>query len=353
MMQQQIHFPADAVVVNEEVPVVYQAKEVEREEENEMIRTEEEKKRRNKRRMYMFIFVVVVISAGVGAGVGAYFGTATSETYITNITSAPTPSPTLLGDYEYLEFLFRTISGDEVLDETTPQFQALESIYNESQSGVYNVRDLSEQHLEERYALRVLYYSTQGDGWGLADNNFTSTLPTCSWLYATQGNRLQCNEQDEVTDLFLNVVNLNGTIPSELGALSMLSQLSLAKNELYGKSVCTGTCAGSESIESKPSRTSLLGTIPNSLGDLDDMKFLQLALNKLSGSIPTTFERFTKLERLIIHINHLTGTLPNIWSNSFERLRLNDNKLNGTIPEMPTQMPLDWFQISDNNFSVS
>jgi hypothetical protein len=83
------------------------------------------------------------------------------------------------------------------------------------------------------------------------------------------------------------------------------------------------------------------------------MKFLQLAINTLSGSIPTTFERFTKMERLILHINHLTGTLPNIWQNSFERLRINDNKLNGTIPEMPTQMPLDWFQVSDNEFSVS
>jgi hypothetical protein len=72
-------------------------------------------------------------------------------------------------------------------------------------------------------------------------------------MNATLGNRLSCNEQDEVTDLFLNVVNLNGTIPSELGVLSSLSQMSLAKNELYGKSVCTGTRAGSESVESKPS----------------------------------------------------------------------------------------------------
>jgi hypothetical protein len=198
------------------------------------------------------IVIIVGLAVGLGVGWSNSSGTAVVQN-ITDITNAPTPSPTPLGDYEYLEFLFRTISGDELVDETTPQAQALESIYNESQSGVYNVRDLSEHYLEERYALRVLYYSTQGDGWGIADNNFTSTLPTCSWMNATQGNRLVCNEQEEVTDLFLNVVNLNGTIPSELGVLSSLAELSLAKNELYGKSVCTGTCAGSELIESKPS----------------------------------------------------------------------------------------------------
>jgi hypothetical protein len=102
-----------------------------------------------------------------------------------------------------------------------------------------------------------------------------------------------------------------------------------------------------------PEPLSLLGTIPTSLGNLNDMKFLQLAINYLSGTIPTTFVRYTKMERLILHINELTGTLPNFWQNSFERLRVNDNFLTGTIPEMPTQMPLDWFQISDNEFTVS
>jgi hypothetical protein len=83
------------------------------------------------------------------------------------------------------------------------------------------------------------------------------------------------------------------------------------------------------------------------------MRILELAINTLSGSIPTTFERFTKMERLELHINHLTGTLPNIWTLALNRLRLDGNRLNGTIPEMRTQVNLDVFQISDNEFSVS
>jgi hypothetical protein len=88
-------------------------------------------------------FVIIVgLAVGLGVGLSNTSGTAVIQN-ITNIANAPTPSPTLLGDYEYLEFIFRSISGDEVLDENTPQAQALESIYNESQSGVYDVRDLS------------------------------------------------------------------------------------------------------------------------------------------------------------------------------------------------------------------
>lgn len=79
---------------------------------------------------------------------------------------------------------------------------------------------------------------------------------------------------------------------------------------------------------------------------------MQFALNQLSGSIPSTFESFAKLERFIMHVNQLTGTLPNLWGDDFRRLRINDNKLTGNIPHMPTQLPLDWFQISDNGFTV-
>lgn len=186
---------------------------------------------------------IIIVALAVGLGVGLSSVSDGAQT-TTNITNSPTVSPTLSGDYDYLKSLFSAISGNEVLDDATPQAQALESIYDESQNGVFGVRDVTEQYLKERYALRVLYYSTQGNAWGLADSNFTSTLGTCSWMNATSGNRMVCNEREEVTDLFLNVINMNGTIPSELGVLSSLSQLSLAKNELYGKLSSLGSDRG-------------------------------------------------------------------------------------------------------------
>eukprot|EP00980_Cylindrotheca_fusiformis_P003693 scaffold818_cov136-Cylindrotheca_fusiformis.AAC.59 len=269
---------------------------------------------------------VLVLALAIGLGVGLGNSSGSSES-ATNITNSPTMSPTLRSDVDFLEDLFSEISGSAVFDDaTTPQAKALESILNETESGVYGTRDVTEQYLKERYALRVFYYSTHGEGWAISNNNFTSTLETCAWMNGTQGNRLDCNDRDEVTGLSLNVFNLNGTIPSELASLSSLSYVSLAQNMLHG-------------------------TIPSSLGELSEMKFLQLAFNALSGTIPDSFEKFTKMERFLLHANELTGTMPDIWGNSFTRLRVHDNKMNGTIPAMPSQMPLDWFQVNDNDFS--
>ncbi|KAL3944451.1 MAG: hypothetical protein SGBAC_001479 [Bacillariaceae sp.] len=268
------------------------------------------------------LVVIITLVAGLVVGLGQ-----ASDRNVGTVTNVPTLSPTLLDDDQYLQVLYSSISGDEVFrDPTTPQSKALEMISREIQGNTFDVRNVSDQYLSERYALRVLYYSTAGDAWLVNDHNFNSTMNTCTWMNATQGNRLLCNDLGEVTDMFLNVAGLNGTIPSELGVLTSLSQLSLAKNNLSG-------------------------TIPSSLGELKDMKFMQFALNSLSGRIPAAFERFTKLERFIMHVNQLTGTLPNLWRDEFRRLRINDNKLTGTIPEMPTQMALDWFQVSDNAFT--
>ncbi|CAJ1933555.1 unnamed protein product [Cylindrotheca closterium] len=270
--------------------------------------------------------VSVVVIAGLVIGLFVGLGQASSRN-VGNITKAPTTSPTLLDDDQYLQVLFSSISGDEVFrNPSSPQSKAFKMISRESHDDIFDVREIGDQYLAERYALRVLYYSTGGDAWLINDHNFNSTLNTCSWMNVTQGNRLLCNDLGEVTDLFLNAVGLNGTIPSELGVLSSLSELSLAKNSLYG-------------------------TIPSSLGEMKDMKFMQLALNSISGSIPSSFERFAKLERFIMHVNRLSGSLPNLWGDEFRRLRINRNKINGTIPEMPKQMALDWFQVSDNAFT--
>lgn len=203
-----------------------------------MISSAEEVEACDKARLYpeislkigCFIFLIIIgMIVGLVVGLGQ-----TSQ--VTNITHAPTTSPTLLDDDQYLEVLFSSISGSEVLrDFSSPQYMASDMISRENQGGTFNVRNVSNQYLSERYALRVLYYSTKGDSWFITDHNFDSATNTCAWMNVTQGNRLLCNELGEVTDLFLNAAGLNGTIPAELSVLSSLSHLSLAKNNLYGK----------------------------------------------------------------------------------------------------------------------
>lgn len=301
-------------------------------------------------RISCLIFVVVVwLVAGLVVGL-------CQPSQITNLTDASTMNFTLLDDHQYLQDLFSAISGLEVFgDVSSPQSKAMESISRENQDGIFNVRNVGDQYLSERYALRVLYYSTKGDSWLVPDHNFDSTRKTCEWMNATQGNRLQCNDLGEVTDLFLNLAGLNGPIPAELGVLTSLSQLSLAKNSLHGKFRKREPSfhIAAFLVNSCSLIVHATGSIPSSLGNLKDIKLMQFALNQLTGTIPSSFERFTKLERFILHVNQLTGTLPRLWGDDFKRLRINNNKLIGSIPQMPTQMPLEWFQVSDNSFSVS
>jgi hypothetical protein len=253
-----------------------------------------------------------------------------SNTIVSPSISSESPSiaPSTLSDFEFLQSLFYSVSGDTVYDVTSPQGRAMMLIHNESQSGIINIRERNlHDMIKERYALRVLYYSTQGDDWAIVDNNFTSTLPTCFWMKAEFFNRIKCNDQDEITDIFLNKNTMVGTLPRELAILTSLTGFSLAEN-------------------------SLSGSIPSSLGNLSNLMFLQLGLNRLEGSIPNSLTSLRRLERLILHANSLTGTLPSFWSEKFSRLRINQNKLNGTVPEFKTQTPLEWLFISDNNFSV-
>jgi Leucine-rich repeat (LRR) protein len=71
-----------------------------------------------------------------------------------------------------------------------------------------------------------------------------------------------------LTQLWLSNNQLNGTIPTELGALSKLTQLFLYNNQLNG-------------------------SIPSSLGLLD-LSFLYLYGNQLSGKIPSSLGASSK-----------------------------------------------------------
>ncbi|GJU72654.1 putative leucine-rich repeat protein, partial [Tanacetum coccineum] len=65
-----------------------------------------------------------------------------------------------------------------------------------------------------------------------------------------------------------------------------------------------------------------------------DLEVLILSDNKLSGQIPTSLERLTKLSRLYLDYNVLTGSIPETLGNltSLRELVLSGNQLTGSIP---------------------
>ena len=106
-----------------------------------------------------------------------------------------------------------------------------------------------------------------------------------------------------VVEMELTYERLSGTIPSELGDLSSLTNLHLGGNRLSG-------------------------TIPPELGKLSSLTSLRLDWNKLRGPIPSELGDLSNLTELHIHSNRLTGEIPRSFTNltNLTDFRFSDNE---------------------------
>ena len=141
-----------------------------------------------------------------------------------------------------------------------------------------------------------------------------------------------------VTRLNLSNAGLNGTIPSVLGRLSMLTSLNLRSND------------------------GLTGEIPNALGNLGNLRVLNLHSNSHTGAVPD-LRSATRLEELYLPNNAdynadgskvqgsgLTGQIPT-WLNDMTNMRelwLWGNDLNGSIPDLSGMTSLRKLKLANN-----
>jgi Leucine-rich repeat (LRR) protein len=104
--------------------------------------------------------------------------------------------------------------------------------------------------------------------------------------------------------LFLNGNQFDGTIPPQIGQLTLLQELYLHVNKLEG-------------------------TIPNAFEYLEGLEILKLHDNKL-GSL----ESCKKLIELVVQNNDLTGTVPTELGklSALTRLTVEENQLSGSMP---------------------
>jgi Leucine-rich repeat (LRR) protein len=161
---------------------------------------------------------------------------------------------------------------------------------------------------------------------------------------------------DNVFSIRLRDNNLSGTIPPELGSLSMMRTLDLADNGLTG-SIPPELEDVTLLRDLDLYENQLTGSIPSELANLSTLEDLKLGKNQLTGTIPPELGTLSSLTRLHLGWNQLTGTIPaelgDLTSLSGS-LRLNDNQLTGNIPpELGNLVDLTYLNLNDNQLSGS
>ena len=223
------------------------------------------------------------------------------------------------------DFVLALSSNESLTNTTSPQFKAYRSLVgmyqNEEEVPEWDVYDLT-----QRYVLNVFFHSSEGSTPQDEDNSSNLYLE----CFVNSDNEIRYLDLSslpamriptEIAHLstlqFLSLYrSVKGTIPSELGQLTALTDLRLSNN-------------------------AFTGTIPSELGQLTEMRHqLHLEYNLLTGPIPSELGQLTALYWMFLHGNSLTGPIPSEFGQLAElnKLHLHDNALTGTVPNELTQL---------------
>ena len=211
---------------------------------------------------------------------------------------------------------------------------------------IYLSVSLYAQREQDSLALVKIYQKTDGENW-YDNGNWLSSEPISTWAGVTViDNRVQ--------ELFIRGVNLNGTLPSEIGNLSALTKLVIIYNPLLSGALPDEIGNLTELQELVLHGNGFTGNIPSSLGNLTNLVELTLSENQFSGSIPSEVGNLILLEQLELDNNKLSGTIPASLGNltGLTRLYLAENDFSGALfPEMVNLIALERIFLFANAFT--
>jgi hypothetical protein len=174
--------------------------------------------------------------------------------------------------------------GDTMWDHDPTRLRALHWVANEDLAQL-DIETTPFFQLHERYIVALLYFSAGGWKWATRFD-WLSSSPVCRW------ENVHCDHEtiQHVQELNLAQHNLDGTIPEEIGNLEYLDRCDLSEcsTSVFGN--CTGiTTVSTNHLFPTLSlgHNKLRGTIPTELGKLSIVGDLSLASNRLSGTLPS------------------------------------------------------------------
>lgn len=230
---------------------------------------------------------------------------------------------------DYQAWLSYTLRGNELFVTLKPNSEEVTKsasliIWNEKEE-LSDTLYITQAINKERLALIQIYKALNGDEW-INNENWCSDKPLSEWK------GILANGDVEVTRLYLNHdAFIKGEIPTAIGALKHLKDLSFELTQVYGE-------------------------LPSVIGELTNLTHLTMGNCNLSGKIPESLVNCKLLETMDFSSNNFGGAIPEFIFQCPElsTLRLDGNHFKSfELKDVPACKNLQSISINDNELSTS
>ncbi|XP_010533231.1 PREDICTED: probable leucine-rich repeat receptor-like protein kinase At5g49770 [Tarenaya hassleriana] len=173
------------------------------------------------------------------------------------------------------------------------------------------------------------------DGWKNFPPNWQGSDPCgANWV------GISCTN-GRVTSIALSNMDLEGTLPGDISALSELQILDLSYNPSLAGTLSPGIGQLKKLKNLILVGCSFTGAIPDAIGSLTQLVYLSLNSNQFSGRIPATLGQLSNLYWFDIADNQIEGSIPVSDGTSpgldmlihTKHFHFGQNRLSGEIPE--------------------